>query len=343
MAKETAMKFKLASLLAAAVVAATPAAWAADTAPGQAAASTPGSAGWTAQQAPGFYRFALGDFKVTVLSDGTAPRDVPKITSKPDEVRKAYAASHQALPVELSINCFLIDTGTHRILVDTGAGELFGATSGQLVANLRASGYQPEDIDVILLTHIHGDHSGGLSIGGRQVFPNAMVYADQHDTNYWLDASVEAKAPANRRTTFRQSHQTVDPYAQAGKLRTFDGATELFPGVRTVPEHGHTPGLTGYLIESRGQRLLLWGDIVHSAESQFRDPTITIEYDVDPKQAIAARQRILADAAKQGYLVGGAHISFPGLGHVRAETTGYSWVPVPYSVILEKPAGAAGK
>jgi glyoxylase-like metal-dependent hydrolase (beta-lactamase superfamily II) len=328
------MKLKLISLLSAAMMAATPAAWAASDA-SQAKAAP--SSGWIAQQAPGFYRFALGDFRITVLSDGTAPRDVPKIMSKPDEVRAAYAAVHEALPVELSINCFLIDTGTHRMLVDTGAGELFGATSGQLVANLRASGYQPQDIDVILLTHIHGDHSGGLSIGGQRVFPNAFVYVDRRDSDYWLSAEVQAQAPANRRTTFKQSHQTVDPYVDAGKLRTFDGATELFPGVRTVPEHGHTPGLTGYLVESRGQRLLLWGDIVHSAEAQFRDPTITVEYDVDPKEAAVSRHRILGQAAKQGYLVGGAHISFPGLGHVRAEGTGYSWAPAPYSVILQKP------
>ena len=132
---------KLISVFAAAMIAATSATWAASDAPRARAAS---SAGWIAQ---------------LVLSDGTAPRNVPKIMSKPDEVRDAYAAAHVALPVELSINGFLIDTGTHRMQVDTGAGELFGATSGQLVANLRTSGYRPEDIDVILLTHIHGSHS----------------------------------------------------------------------------------------------------------------------------------------------------------------------------------------
>jgi glyoxylase-like metal-dependent hydrolase (beta-lactamase superfamily II) len=334
------MKLKLISLLATAVMVAAAGVWA-DSAllPDQDASST----GWTAQQAPGYYRFALGDYRITVLSDGTAPRDMSKIMSKPQEVLDAYTASHETLPVELSINCFLVDTGTHKILVDTGAGELFGATSGQLVVNLRAAGYQPRDIDVILLTHIHGDHSGGLSIGGQPVFPNAVVYVDRHDPDYWLSDSVEAAAPANRKITFIQSHKTVDPYLNAGKVRTFDGATELFPGVLALPEPGHTPGLTGYMIESRGQRLLLWGDIVHSAEVQFRDPTVTVDYDVDPSEAIISRQRVLSDAASQGYLVGGAHISFPGLGHVRAEKSGYSWVPVPYSVILQKPSEAAGK
>jgi glyoxylase-like metal-dependent hydrolase (beta-lactamase superfamily II) len=292
------------------------------------------SPGWTARQAPGYYRMQLGDFRITVLSDGTAPRDLSKIMSKPGAVREAFGASHETLPTEISINCFLIDTGTHNVLVDTGAGELFGPASGQLIGNLRAAGYQPEDVDTVLLTHIHGDHSGGLSIGGKRLFANATVYVDRRDPEYWLDAAGQAVAPPERQASSKQSHQTVDPYVSAGKLKTFDGATELLPGIHARPQYGHTPGLTGYLIESRGERLLLWGDIIHAAEVQFRDPAITIAYDTDPDAARAARQRVLEEAASQGYLIGAAHISFPGLGHVRAEQTGYSWAPVPYSVIL---------
>jgi glyoxylase-like metal-dependent hydrolase (beta-lactamase superfamily II) len=300
-------------------------------------------ASWTAQQAPGFYRLKLGDFRITVVSDGTAARDLPKIMSKPAEVRDALSASHEALPIELSINCFLIETGTKTIMIDTGAGELFGQNSGRLVANLRAAGYRPEDIDVILLTHIHGDHSGGLSIGGKRVFPNATVYVDRREPAYWFSADAEAKASANRKPTFAQSHQTVDPYVRAGQLRTFEGATVLFPGIRSVPEYGHTPGHTGYMIESRGERLLLWGDIVHAAEVQFQDPTVTIDYDVNPEQAIVSRQRAFTDAAERGYLVGGAHLGFPGLGRVRAEQTRFSWVSAPYSVILQSVPGSPGK
>lgn len=294
------------------------------------------AANWPDQQAPGFYRLPLGDFRITVLSDGTAPRELPDIMSKPDEVRDALNASHEVLPIEVSINCFLIETGSKTILIDTGAGELFGPNSGKLGANLNAAGHRPEDIDVVLLTHIHGDHSGGLTVGGKRMFPNATVYVDRRDPDFWLSTAAEASAPANRKTTFKQSHQTIDSYVRAGQLRTFDGATELFPGIRSVPEHGHTPGHTGYMIESRGHRLLVWGDIIHSAEVQFRDPTVTIDYDVDPVQAIAARQQVLAEAAQQGYLVGGAHLSFPGLGHVRGEQTGFSWAPAPYSVMLQQ-------
>ena len=168
-------------------------------------------------------------------------------------------------------------------------------------------------------------------MGGKAVFPNANVHVDRRDPAHWLNTDEEASAPAVRRTTFVQSRQTVGPYVRAGRMRTFDGATELFPGVRSLPEYGHTPGLSGYLIESQGQRLLLWGDIVHAAEAQFRDPSITIEYDVDPTQAVASRRRILQDAAREGWLVGGAHLSFPGLGHVQADGDGhFAWVPAPW-------------
>jgi glyoxylase-like metal-dependent hydrolase (beta-lactamase superfamily II) len=282
-----------------------------------------------AQQSPSYYRFQLGDFRVTVLSDGTAWRDLAQLMSKPDAVRAAFKEANKTLPVELSINCFLIDTGSQKILVDTGAGELFGSTSGQLIANMRASGYGPEDVDAVLLTHIHGDHSGGLSMAGRRVFPNAFVYVDRRDSVFWLKTEVKESAPSSRKTTILQSHQTVDPYVLAGKIRTFEGATELFPGVHTVPEHGHTPGHNGYMIESRGQQLLLWGDVIHASEVQFRDWTITIEYDVDPEQAIKSRTDALKDAARQAYLVGGAHLPFPGLGHVRVAQDHYAWMPVP--------------
>jgi IS5 family transposase len=124
---------------------------------------------------------------------------------------------------------------------------------------------------------------------------------------------------------------TIDPYIAVDKLRTFDGEVELFPGIRTIPIHGHTPGHTAYKVESGGQRLLLWGDVIHVAEAQFSAPDITIDYDVNRKEAIASRKKILADAAAQGYLIGSAHDSFLGLGHVRAEGRGYLWIPLPYS------------
>jgi glyoxylase-like metal-dependent hydrolase (beta-lactamase superfamily II) len=282
-------------------------------------------------QAPGFYRMMLGDDEITVLSDGTFSVGIDKIMSKPDEARQVLASDHETLPLELSINAFLINTGSRLILVDTGEGQASDGAPGRLIGNLRAAGYQPEQIDAILITHMHGDHSGGLSIGGQLAFPNATVYVDKRDSDYWLSPATEAKAPAAMKQTFQQIRALFEPEVKAGKLHPFDGASELFPGVSSVPSYGHTPGHTAYMIESKGQKLLLWGDSMHLAEVQFADPDVTIEYDSDPKAAIASRKKLMAAAAAQGFIVGGAHISFPGLGHIRADGKGYTWIPVPYS------------
>lgn len=146
--------------------------------------------------------------------------------------------------------------------------------------------------------------------------------------------AAEAAAPAALQQTFKQSHQTLDPYVLAGRLQPFDGRTVLYPGISSVPEYGHTPGHSGYLIESKGQRLLLWGDITHSAEVQFHDPTVTIDYDVYREAAITSRQQALTKTAQDGDLIGGAHLSFPGIGHIRAEGGGFVWLPAPYSAAV---------
>ena len=117
----------------------------------------------------------------------------------------------------------------------------------------------------------------------------------------------------------------------AGKFKPFDGNTELVPGIKAIAAHGHTPGHTVYMVESQGQKLVLWGDLMHVAAVQFPEPAVTIQFDSDSKAAAVQRQRAYAEAAKNGYLIGAAHLSFPGLGHLRAEGKGYAFVPVNYS------------
>ena len=283
------------------------------------------------KQAPGFYRGQLGDFEVTALSDGTTPRHLDEILSDPETVRDELTADHEVEPVELSINAYLINTGTHLVLVDTGAGELFGPLSGLLLANLVAAGYQAEQVDMILLTHIHGDHSGGLSISGKRQFPNATVYVDGLDVAYWLSKNEELKAPESTRKTFQQSQATVNPYVEAKRLLEIKRGSELVPGITARSAPGHTPGHTAYLVESRGHKLLLWGDTIHSAEVQFSYPQVTVQYDVRPDEATQTREQLLDFAAKNAVLVGSNHVSFPGFGHVRKLGDGYRWIPISYT------------
>ncbi len=285
-------------------------------------------------QAPGYYRMMLGDIEVTALSDGIFPMEVGKLLTNitPQQLDAALAKSFLKDPVDASVNGFLINTGSKLVLIDTGAGVLFGPSVGKLLSNLKASGYSPDQVDEIYITHMHGDHIGGLLIDGKIAYPNAVVRASQAEADHWLSKAKMDAAPADRKDGFQTAMKVLNPYVAAGKFKPFAGDGELVPGVRAVVSAGHTPGHTVYKVESKGQTLVLWGDLMHVAAAQFPDPSVTIGFDTDSAKAAAQRKKVFADVAAQGDWVGGAHLPFPGIGHLRAEGTGYVYVPAHYTV-----------
>ncbi|MDQ0623047.1 MBL fold metallo-hydrolase [Paraburkholderia graminis] len=291
-------------------------------------------------QGPGFYRLMLGKLEVTALLDGTHPFPIDTVI---EDVSKAEIArdlerDFLSAPVQGSINAFLINTGSKLILIDTGAGVLYGDCCGKLLGNLRAAGYRPEQIDEVLLTHLHKDHVGGIVINsassGTMAFPNALVRASRAEADYWLNPANKAKAPAFLSTFFDAASTSVAPYIAAGRFKPFDvdvdSDVELDAGIRAIALPGHTPGHTGYLIESGTEHLLVWGDIVHVAAIQLQNPTASVEYDTDAAAAQRLRRSALELAANRRYLIGAAHIAFPGLGHIRKNGGTYDWVPVNY-------------
>jgi glyoxylase-like metal-dependent hydrolase (beta-lactamase superfamily II) len=296
---------------------------------GSAHAEAPAAKG----QSPGWYRMPLGQFEVTALSDGTVALPVDKLLTnvKPERVTELLARSYLKAPVETSVNGYLINTGAKLVLIDVGAAGLFGPTLGRLVANLKASGYQPEQVDEIYITHMHPDHVGGLVAGDKPVFPNAVVRADTREGAFWLAKENMDKAPAESKGFFQGAMASLNPYVAAGRFKPFDGETELVPGVRALPARGHTPGHTIYAVESDGHRLVVWGDLMHVAAVQFVQPTATIQFDTDSKAAMPQRRQNYADAAKKGYYVAVAHVAFPGIGRLRADGRGYTWVPANYT------------
>ena len=285
--------------------------------------------------APGYYRIKVGRFEVTALSDGTddLPMDQLLTHTTPDAVKAALAANFEKLPVETSVNAYLVNTGSRLILIDTGAGTFFGPSVGKLEQSLKASGYRPDQIDDVFITHMHPDHVGGLLKGKLAAFPNAVIHINKADTDFWLSQANQDQAPDSAKVFFKDAVAAVAPYIKAGRLKTFAGSTELVPGIRAVPIAGHTAGHTGYLVESDGQSMLMWGDVVHLAAMQFADPSITIAYDSDADEAATDRIAIFKDAAQKGYLVASSHLPFPGLGHVRVRGDAFAWVPVDYSVM----------
>jgi len=285
-------------------------------------------------QAPGWYRMMVGDFEVTALSDGTVALPVDKLLTNttPAKVKAALARAYLKPPVETSVNGFLVNTGSKLVLIDTGAAGLFGPTLGNLVNNLKASGYQPEQVDEIYITHMHADHVGGVtSADGQAAFPNAIVRADKREGDFWLSKENLDKAPDAMKDFFKGAQASMKAYVDAGKYKPFDGPGELVPGVKAVSAYGHTPGHTIYAIESKGQKMMFWGDLMHVAAVQFPEPAVTIQFDTDSKRAAPARQKAYADAAKNGHYVAVAHVAFPGIGQLRADGKGYRWLPVNYS------------
>lgn len=285
------------------------------------------------RQAPGFYKWTLGNFAITSLSDGTfdLPVDQLLIGPEPGEVAAAFELAFAKLPMEMSVNAFLIDTGAQLILVDAGGGSLYGPTLGQTQQNLIAAGYQPDQVDLVLLTHIHGDHSGGLSIEGKPAYPNAKVWVGQGDIDFFTDPDKKEAAAGLDELNFSAAQSLLSAYQEAGQLVAFSGEREIVPGVRALPAIGHSTGHTVYAIESEGESLVLLGDLLHVPQVQFAHPEYSMVFDLDQDEAAAVRKTVLDGASGKRQWIAGAHFSFPGIGHLLAKGDGFTYVPAEYS------------
>ncbi len=282
--------------------------------------------------APGFFRMLLGDFEITALSDGTVELPVDQLLSQdPIETIKNLAHYFLKAPLETSVNAYLINTGTKLILIDVGAGSLFGPTLGKLLINLRAAGYDAAQVNEIYLTHIHPDHVGGLMANGIPAFANAIVRANKLDSDYWLSAENLANAPQDSKSFFEGAIASINPYVKLERYKDFSGELELSPGISTVSTFGHTKGHTSFLVQSKDQKMLILGDLIHVAAVQLDNPSVTIAFDVDATLAAETRRREFTKAAEEKTLVAASHMQFPGIGHLRTKGEAYEWIPVNYT------------
>jgi len=277
---------------------------------------------------PGLYRYKLGNFEITAISDGTVPQDLHTLLrgSSKTDIDHLLKKAHLANPVEASINSYLINTGNKLILVDTGAGEFFGAGyGGKLVQRLQSAGYAPSEITDILITHIHTDHSGGLVNNGQAVFPNATVHVGKADLDFFLDEKNQNGIKGYDKIYFQQATTALSPYIKLGHIRPISGSKLLFTGVYATPTPGHTPGHYFYTAESQGKSITFIGDSIHVESVQFPKPEITITYDVDQPSAAEQRAVQFEKIAKEGRLIAAPHLPYPGIGYIQQDDSGHGY------------------
>lgn len=278
-------------------------------------------------QIAGFYRRMLGGFEVTALLDGYL--DIaPELWTglDPSSLKEAADAAFLAgsAPIRIGITSWLVNTGDRLVLIDSGSADLFGPTAGRFLENLAAAGIAPEAVDDILVTHMHPDHVGALVSAGAPTFPNAALFVDGAELDFWTSEANRAAAPDFVRPWHDRAAEVRRAYGE--RLSTLAGGG-LPSGFAAEPLPGHTPGHTGFRVSSEGQDLLIWGDACGVAAVQFRHPEAGLVFDVDGETGRRTRARLLDMAASERVLSAGAHLPFPSFGHVDRAGGAYAWVP----------------
>jgi glyoxylase-like metal-dependent hydrolase (beta-lactamase superfamily II) len=267
----------------------------------------------------------IGSIEVTALSDGPFPATLDSFIDFPRAEAERLTGAKPGDPLFLPVNAYLLRLGTNWALVDTGCGPTFGPDLGQLPNNLRALGVAPDQIDYVLLTHIHPDHALGLiDAAGGAVFPNAELILHEREAAFWLNRDAASGASERIRRNITKGQAACAPYRD--RLRVV-GDGEALPGVAAMLLPGHTPGHTGWFISAGRDGVLIWGDVVHLAAVQIPRPDAALVFDVDLDMARATRRRIFDQVAADRLRVAGAHLDFPGFGFIVRQGSGYRFEP----------------
>ena len=280
-----------------------------------------------AQQIPGVYHRRIGDIVVTAISDGYLDSTLEVMRNVDvDKARQILTDAFRPAR-RTSVNTFLIHSKGRTAIVDTGSGNYMQPSAGKVQQNLAGAGIDPKSIDTVLLTHMHPDHSAGLTdmSNGQLLFPNAELVMHENELAHWFDDGAMAKVDErSAQLYFMAGREQVAPYKS--RTRLFREG-EVFPGVTAVPSLGHTPGHTAYLIASDNDQLMIWGDTVHVPEVQTAFPEAGMAFDTDLAAAAAARKRMFDRVSADGILIAGMHLHFPAFSRLARRGQAYALYP----------------
>ena len=303
------------------------------TAPAQAAAPPAGT------QAPGWYRYKVGSIEVTVVTDGANKFKFTDnhVTNKSrDEVNAGLVAAYYEKDMMTTpYNPVVVNTGAKLAVIDTGTGEAnferSKGAAGQFQRNLAASGIDRNAVDVVIISHFHGDHINGLlAADNKLAFPNAEILVPAAEWKYFMDDGEMSRAPQGRmQVVFKNLRRVFD--AVGRKVTPYEPNKELVPGITSVATPGHTPGHNSHVIASGSSKVYVQGDVTHVPFLFVRHPDWHAFYDQDGKMAEETRRKVYDMLVAEKMMVQGFHYPFPSLAHVEKSGSGYREIPVPWS------------
>jgi glyoxylase-like metal-dependent hydrolase (beta-lactamase superfamily II) len=294
-------------------------------------------------QAPGFYRYKVGSFECTSINDGARSFPMPdtfvKNVSKEEALAAAEAAYMPKGMVTVPFNPQLINTGSKLVLIDCGNGvatfESSKGAVGRTLQNLAAAGVDPKAVDVVLMSHLHPDHTNGIrAADGSMAFPNAEIMVPAKDFEFWMSDENAAKAESNAMMKNYFANVKKIYAGIESKVTKYDWDKEVVPGITSIAAPGHTPGHTAFAVVSGNSKVLIQSDVTNIPEFFLRNPDWHVAYDVDPIEAQATRHKFYDMAAAEKATVVGFHFTFPSIGHVEKDGTRYRLVPVAWNPVI---------
>jgi glyoxylase-like metal-dependent hydrolase (beta-lactamase superfamily II) len=294
-------------------------------------------------QAPGFYRYKVGSFECTSINDGA--RSFPMLDTFVKNVPKeqALAAAEAAyMPkgmVTVPFNPQLINTGSKLVLIDCGNGvatfEPSKGAVGRTLHNLAAAGVDPKAIDVVLMSHLHPDHTNGIrAADGSMAFPNAEIMVPAMDWAFWMSDENAAKAESNPMMKNYFAGVKKIYAGIEGKVTKYDWGKEVVPGITSIEAAGHTPGHTAFAVASGSSKILIQSDVTNIPELFLRNPDWHVAFDVDPAVAQQTRHKFYDMASAEKAMVVGFHFTFPSIGYVEKDGAKYRLIPVAWNPVI---------